>query len=89
MKTTKNELIAAIDECRALGLGVRSIRKQKFDPSNFYMTRTDGKQLGPIKCEGNTDQLNGKFGEAISYLNGMGNAPKRTMQRARKRVMAT
>ena len=88
MKTTKNELIAVIDDCRALGLGVRSIRKQKFDPSNFYMTRTDGKQLGPIKCEGDTAQLNGKFGEAISYLNGMGSARKRTMQRAHKRVVA-
>ena len=87
-KTNKNELIAVIDECRAQGLGVKEIRKQKFDPSNFYMTRTDGKQLGPIKCAGNADELNGKFGEAISYNNGMKNAPKRAPQRARGRVMA-
>ena len=75
--TNKNELITMIDACRAEGFGVKAIRKQKFDPCNFYMTRTDGKQLGPVKCEGNTDELNGKFGEAISYMNAMKNAPKR------------
>jgi hypothetical protein len=89
MSTPKNELIAVIDDCRARGLGVKSIRKQKFDPNNFYMTRTDGKQLGPIKCEGNTDQLNAKFGEAISYLKGMSQGPKRVAQRPHKRVFAT
>ena len=90
MKTTtnKNELIAVIDECRAKGLGVKEIRKQKFDPCNFYMTRTDGKQLGPVKCEGNTDELNRKFGEAISYVKGMNQGPKRMPQQARKRVVA-
>lgn len=77
MNTSKNELIAVIDECRARGLGIKAIRKQKYDPNNFYMTRTDGKQLGPVKCEGNTDQLNAKFGEAISYMNAMKNAPRR------------
>jgi hypothetical protein len=77
MSTTKNELIDVINDCRASGLSVKAIRKQKFDPNNFYMTRSDGKQLGPIHCQGNTDELNGKFGEAISYLNGMKNAPKR------------
>jgi hypothetical protein len=41
------------------------------------MTRTDGRQLGPIKCEGDTAELNRKFGEAISYMNAMKNAPKR------------
>lgn len=76
-KTNNNELIAVIDECRAQGMCVKAIRKQKFDPSNFYMTREDGRQLGPIKCAGNTDELNGKFGEAISYMNAMKNAPKR------------
>jgi hypothetical protein len=87
-KTNANELIAVIDECRAQGLGVKEIRKQKFDPNNFYMTRTDGKQLGPIKVAGTTDQLNAKFGEAISYNNAMKNGPKRTPQRARNRVAA-
>ena len=75
--TNRNELITVIDACRAEGFGVKAIRKQKYDPCNFYMTRTDGKQLGPIMCEGNTDVLNGKFGEAISYMNAMKNAPKR------------
>jgi hypothetical protein len=75
--TTKNELIAVIDDCRAKGFDIKAIRKQKFDPCNFYMTRTDGKQVGPVKCEGNNDQLNGKFGEAVSYMNAMKNAPKR------------
>jgi hypothetical protein len=75
--STKNELIAVIDECRAAGLGVKAIRKQKFDPNHFYMTRSDGKQLGPIKVAGNADELNAKFGEAVSYNNAMKNAPKR------------
>ena len=35
------------------------------------MTRVDGKQIGPVKCEGNNDELNRKFGEAMSCLNGM------------------
>jgi hypothetical protein len=34
------------------------------------MTLTDGKQVGPVKVEGNQDELNRKFGEAQSYLNG-------------------
>ena len=76
--TNSNELIAVINECRKSGLGIKDIRKQKFDPNNFYMTRTDGKQLGPIKCEGTVEQLNAKFGEAISYLNGMKKAPRRS-----------
>ena len=78
MSTTSNELIAVIDASRARGNNVKSIRKQKYDPCNFYMTLTDGKQVGPVKCQGNTDELNRKFGEAVSYLNGMKNAPKRT-----------
>jgi hypothetical protein len=80
MSNTKsnNELIAVIDDCRKSGLGVKDIRRQKFDPNNFYMTRSDGKQLGPIKVAGNVDELNGKFGEATSYLNAMKQAPKRS-----------
>ena len=77
MSTTNNELITVIDDCRGRGLGVKAIRKQKFDPNNFYMTRADGKQLGPIKVAGNNDELNAKFGEAVSYMNAMKNAPKR------------
>ena len=44
--------------------------KAKYDPNNFYMTQTDGKQLGPIHCTGDNDELNRKFGEAQSYLVG-------------------
>jgi hypothetical protein len=85
---TKNELIAVIDECRAGGMGVKDIRKQKFDPNNFYMTRTDGKQLGPIKVAGNADELNAKFGEAISYVRAMNKGPKRQAAAPRRRVAA-
>ena len=67
---TKNELIVAIDAARARGVGVKSIRNQKYDPGNFYMTCTDGKQVGPIKCEGDKNELNRKFGEAQSYVAG-------------------
>jgi hypothetical protein len=80
--TTNNELICVIDAERAKGCSVKSIRKQKHDPCNFYMTCTDGQQVGPVKCEGNTDELNRKFGEAQSYLAGMKNNP------AKQRVTA-
>ena len=80
--TTNNELICVIDAERAKGCNVKSIRKQKHDPCNFYMTCTDGRQVGPVKCEGNTDELNRKFGEAQSYLAGMKNNP------AKQRVTA-
>ena len=73
--STPNELIAVIDSARARGTNVKSIRRQKFDPNNFYLSLTDGKQVGPVKVEGNTDELNRKFGEAQSYLAGMKNAP--------------
>ena len=73
--TKSNELIAVIDDCRAKGTDVKAIRKQKFDPNNFYMTRTDGKQIGPVKVAGTTEELNRKFGEAVSYLNGTKNRP--------------
>jgi len=73
--STTNELITVIDSARARGTNVKSIRKQKFDPNNFYMTLSDGKQVGPVKCEGSTEELNRKFGEAQSYLAGMKNAP--------------
>ena len=72
-----NELIAQIDSARAGGTTVKQIRRQKFDPNNFYMTLSDGKQVGPVKVEGNSDELNRKFGEAVSYMNAMKNAPKR------------
>jgi hypothetical protein len=71
-----NELIAAIDSARSTGATVKAIRKQKYDPNNFYMTLTEGgKQLGPIHCEGNVDELNRKFGEAISYMNALKTTP--------------
>jgi hypothetical protein len=55
--STTNELIAAIESARAGGNTIKAIRRQKYDPNNFYMTRSDGKQVGPVKCEGNTDEL--------------------------------
>ena len=71
--TKPNELIVAIDSARTRGTNVKAIRKQKHDPNSFYMTLTDGKQVGPIKCEGDPNELNRKFGEAQSYLNGTKN----------------
>ena len=73
--SANNELIVVIDSARAKGTSVKSIRKQRHDPNNFYMSLSDGKQVGPVKVEGNTDELNRKFGEAQSYLAGMKNAP--------------
>lgn len=67
--STTNELIAQIESARASGNSVKSIRRQKYDPNNFYMTLTEGgKQVGPVKVEGNIDQLNQKFAEAQSFL---------------------
>jgi hypothetical protein len=87
---TTNELIVAIDAARARGTDVKAIRKQKYDPNHFYMTQTDGKQLGPITCVGNNDELNRKFGEAQSYLvgtkRGTGTAAVRQAPRARRAI---
>ena len=66
-----NELIVAIDSARTNGTTVKSIRKQKHDPNNFYMTLADGKQVGPVNVTGDQNELNRKFGEAQSYLNGL------------------
>ena len=85
---TTNELIVAIDAARARGTDVKAIRKQKYDPNHFYMTQTDGKQLGPINCAGNNDELNRKFGEAQSYLVGTG-AAARAVHRPRARRSIT
>jgi hypothetical protein len=63
-----NELIAAIDNARNTGSTIKTIRRQKHDPNNFYMTTIDNRQVGPVKCEGSADELNRKFGEAQSYL---------------------
>jgi hypothetical protein len=80
---TTNELIVAIDAARARGTDVKAIRKQKHDPNNFYMTCTDGKQVGPIKCQGDPAELNRKFGEAQSYLTGTKNRPAAAATAAR------
>ena len=88
---TYNELIVAIDAARARGTDVKAIRKQKYDPNQFYMTQTDGKQLGPIHCVGDNDELNRKFGEAQSYLVGTKRtaaAGARPVQRARRTATA-
>ncbi len=70
-----NELIAQIDSARTAGNPVKSIRRQKYDPNNFYITLTSGKQVGPVKVEGNIDELNRKFGEAQSYFAAWKNKP--------------
>jgi hypothetical protein len=49
---TTNELIAIINDVRSKGSDVKTIRKQKFAPADFYMSLTNGKQVGPIKCQG-------------------------------------
>ena len=66
--STNNELIAMINDVRSQGSDVKTIRKQKYAPADFYMTLTNGRQVGPIKCEGSTEELAGKFAEAQSYL---------------------
>src|SRR4051794_22260077 len=63
-----NELIAAIDSARNTGSTIKTIRRQKNDPNNFYMTTTDNRQVGPVNVTGDAQQLNSKFGEAQSYL---------------------
>ena len=68
--SANNELIAAIDKARGTGTPVKQIRKQKHDPSNFYFTLEDGKQVGPVNVAGDQNELNRKFGEAQSYLHG-------------------
>lgn len=74
--STKNELIDVINSARANGNDVKCIRPQKYDPNNVYMTLVQGgKQVGPVKVEGNMDELNRKFSEAQTYLEGMKNNP--------------
>jgi hypothetical protein len=73
--SSNNELIATINQARANGTPVKSIRKQKHDPNNFYFTLVDGKQLGPVNVTGDQNELNRKFGEAQSFLNGTKNSP--------------
>lgn len=65
---TTNELIAMIESARSKGGLVRTIRKQKYAPSQFYMSLTTGQQLGPITVQGDETELNRKFEEAQSYL---------------------
>lgn len=70
--STKNELIDVIDSARASGNTVKVIKRQKHDPNNFYFNLVQGgKQVGPVKVQGDTNELNRKFGEAQSYLVGM------------------
>ena len=74
--STKNELIDVIDSARASGNSVKVIKRQKHDPNNFYFTLVEGgRQVGPVKVEGDINELNRKFGEAQSYLVGMKNHP--------------
>jgi len=65
---TKNELIAVIESAVNKGNFVRTIRKQKFAPSQFYMSLTTGQQLGPVNVQGDEAQLVRKFEEAQAYL---------------------
>lgn len=66
--STINELIAQIESAKSRGTGIKSIRRQKYDPNHFYMTQTDGKQVGPVKVEGDIQELDRKFNEAQSCL---------------------
>ena len=66
-----------------------AIRRQKHDPNNFYMTQSDGKQVGPVKVEGNMDELNRKFGEAQSYLQGTKNNGQNKGQKNTAKTPAT
>ena len=69
--STKNELIDVINSARANGNEVKVIRPQKYDPNNVYLTLVQGnKQVGPVKVEGDANELNRKFAEAQSYLAG-------------------
>jgi hypothetical protein len=80
---TTNELIATIDNARTTGTPVKSIRRQKHDPNNFYVTLSDGKQLGPVNVTGDQNELNRKFGEAQSYLQNFKNTqPKQPVKAA-------
>jgi hypothetical protein len=81
--STTNELITAINSAKSSGTPVKAIRKQKHDPNNFYFTLTDGKQVGPVAVTGDQNELNRKFGEAQSFLNGTkSNQPTRTTNAA-------
>jgi len=75
--SNKNELIEVIKSTCTSGLGVKSIRKQKYDPCSFYMTRTDGKQIGPVKCDGGVEDLARKFSEAQAHLEAMKSSTRR------------
>lgn len=65
---TNNELVAAIDSNRSNDNSVKTIRKQKYDPNNFYMSLSDGKQIGPVSVAGTVEDANRKFAEAQAYL---------------------
>lgn len=66
--STKNELIDVVDSNRSGGNPVKMIRKQKYDPNHFYMTCSDGRQIGPVTVEGTIEETNLKFAEAQAYL---------------------
>ena len=68
---TTNELIAAIVTAAGKGSQVKAIRKQKYAPSQFYMSLTTGQQLGPVNVQGDEAELTRKFDEAQSYLETM------------------
>lgn len=65
---TTNELIVAIESAKNSGGLVRTIRKQKYAPSQFYMSLMTGQQLGPIGVQGDESELARKFEEAQAYL---------------------
>jgi hypothetical protein len=74
--STKNEIIEVIDSARSSGNPVKVIKRQKHDPNHFYFNLVQGgKQVGPVKVEGDTAELNRKFGEAQSYLAAMKQSP--------------
>lgn len=65
---TNNELIAVIESARASGNPVKQVRRQKFAPSQFYLSTVAGKQLGPVTCSGDPEELNRKYEAAVAHL---------------------
>ena len=73
--SSKNELIDVINSARASGNDVKTIRPQKHAPNSVYMTLVQGgRQVGPVQVEGDANELNRKFAEAQTYLDGLKNS---------------
>lgn len=65
---TNNELIETIDASYLKGNPVKQVRDQKHAPAFFYMTLSDGKQLGPIHTAGTVEECQAKYQAAQKHL---------------------